>query len=1223
MSRALLVLSLAVFLLLTSGGVSRGNDWQVMRFGDRPRGIWAGSPTDLFVVGEYGSIQRYDGATWTTMLPGVPDNSVYQGLYSVWGASSGDVYAVGEQGRILRYQSQDWTPMTSGTGSTLYAIWGGSPSSIFTVGADGAILHFDGSQWTQMASGTTNHLGAVWGSSPNDVFAAGAGGTILHYDGSHWATMSSGTTETFTAIWGSSSNNVFAVGTSGCICHYDGTTWTIMESGTTENLSGIWGSSANDVLAVGWDGQILRCTGSTWTPQATDLGNLTGIGGVSSSDIFVLSYSGAILRSAGPGWAPMASSTPTLKGIWGSAASDVFVGGDNGVILRYHQSAWLPSVSLDCAFTGIWGSPPGDVLAVGRNGSIFRDAGLGWVPIDGETYDLNAIWGSSQDDAFAVGLNGTILHYDRTAVAPMNSGTTSHLFGVWGASANDVFAVGGGGTIVHYDGASWAAMASGTSFSLLGIWGSSPDDVFAVGECATILHYDGSAWSTVTSDPQSSWHLEGIWGSSANDVFVVGWEGTILHYDGADWSWMDSGTQDPLKGVWGSSPTDVFVVGGLGLVLHYAGSSPASIVQLGPAVSGGPESATPAAIEVTLSEAWDQPVTVSYTTENGTAMAGVDYEASTGTLTFAPGVTTLTISVPIIDDSAPELNETFTVTLFAPTGGAILGSQSSVTVTILDDDPLPRVQFARSASSGPESATAATIDVSLSAPSIRPVTVQFATVNGTATAPADYAATSGILTFDTGVTNRTITLPIIDDAVKESNETFKVVLSKPAGATLGGRTTHTFTITNDDPHGLIQLSSAAYFAGEAGPKVTITVTRIGGGRGAVGVSYATSNGTAKAGRDYAARTGKLAWPDGDVAEKTFEVPITSDALDEPDETFFVKLSTPTGGAALGSPRSGTVTIADSDPAPAVGFSQVASSGAEAQTARLGVSLSAPSGKTITVEYAVLNGTALVGADYSAKTTTVKFAWDPSPDAELAGYRLYHGTTTEGLFALQETVGKVTTAKVTGVPNGPHCWRLTACDFGGHESGFSNTICLQAAMVGTLTFSPGQMSKTISVPIVNDAALEPTESFTVTLANPVNATLGATKTHTYTIVDDDAGVIQLSAAAYSVWEAGQRVTITAKRTGGSRGAVSASFTILDGTATAGSDYTLPAIPWTLTWGDGDKGNKTIAVPIPDDPFDEPKETFTVTLSAPTGGALLGSPSAAIVTIIDNDPAPAGL
>jgi hypothetical protein len=100
---------------------------------------------------------------------------------------------------------------------------------------------------------------------------------------------------------------------------------------------------------------------------------------------------------------------------------------------------------------------------------------------------------------------------------------------------------------------------------------------------------------------------------------------------------------------------------------------------------------------------------------------------------------------------------------------------------------------------------------------------------------------------------------------------------------------------------------------ENGGSILITVTRTGGSSGAVGVSYATSNGTAIAGSDYTATSGTLNWTNGDNSNKTFSVPVLDDSTYEGNETVNLAISNPTGGATLGSPSTAVLTILDDDP----------------------------------------------------------------------------------------------------------------------------------------------------------------------------------------------------------------------------------------------------------------------------------------------------------------------
>ena len=196
------------------------------------------------------------------------------------------------------------------------------------------------------------------------------------------------------------------------------------------------------------------------------------------------------------------------------------------------------------------------------------------------------------------------------------------------------------------------------------------------------------------------------------------------------------------------------------------------------------------------------------------------------------------------------------------------------------------------------------------------VSISYATSPGTAASPADFAAAAGALNWaDQDGASKSFQVTIVNDTLDEPDETFGVALSNPqGGAELGAPTTASVTILDDDvpAPGTIQLSATAYSVNENGGTVTITATRTGGGDGAVSVSYATTDGSAASPADFAAAAGTLNWADGDTASKSFQVTIVNDFLDESDETFTATLSTPMGGAALGSPATATVTIVDDD-----------------------------------------------------------------------------------------------------------------------------------------------------------------------------------------------------------------------------------------------------------------------------------------------------------------------
>ncbi len=256
-----------------------------------------------------------------------------------------------------------------------------------------------------------------------------------------------------------------------------------------------------------------------------------------------------------------------------------------------------------------------------------------------------------------------------------------------------------------------------------------------------------------------------------------------------------------------------------------------------------------------------------------------------------------------------------------------------------------------------------------------PVTVSYATADGTAQAPGDYFIATGTLTFVPGQTTNTISVAVNGDTISEPDETFFVNLSSPTNATIA-KAQGLGTILNDDQPNSTQLqfNSATYSVNEGGGTATISLTRTGGSSGAVSVQYATSNGSATAGQDYTATSGTLTWADGDSSPRSFTVPITDDTLNEANETVNVALSNPGGGATLGSPSTAVLTIVDDDPAPSLSINDVsqAEGNSSTTTFSFSVTLSAASGQPVTADYATVAGTATLGNDFQPASGTLTF-----------------------------------------------------------------------------------------------------------------------------------------------------------------------------------------------------------------------------------------------------------
>ena len=209
------------------------------------------------------------------------------------------------------------------------------------------------------------------------------------------------------------------------------------------------------------------------------------------------------------------------------------------------------------------------------------------------------------------------------------------------------------------------------------------------------------------------------------------------------------------------------------------------------------EDAGNAVFTMQLNRIDDEDVTVSYrTTGGGTATAGSDYTAVDSTVTFPAGTRTMTVSVPIIDDSTDESSETVVLELYSSSSNSNfafvgVGDDRTGTVTIIDNDETPELSISDAQAS--ESSGSMTFLVSLDRASDQDITVDYATSDGTgsdaATAPADYTATSGTLTFTAGDVNASFTVDLEDDGVDESKEQFTATLSNnSSGATISDAT---------------------------------------------------------------------------------------------------------------------------------------------------------------------------------------------------------------------------------------------------------------------------------------------------------------------------------------------------------------------------------------------------------------------------------------------------
>ena len=511
---------------------------------------------------------------------------------------------------------------------------------------------------------------------------------------------------------------------------------------------------------------------------------------------------------------------------------------------------------------------------------------------------------------------------------------------------------------------------------------------------------------------------------------------------------------------------------------------------------------------VNLSHASSSAVTVQYTTSHGTATAGDYTAAANRTLTLGTGSTSATLTIATTEDTDDEPDETFTVTLATPSSNAALGARRTATGTIVDDDLSADATLSALALTdthgNPIDLTPATFDpgtfayAASVASGVTSVTVTPAAGNGNAAVaymPSvdsesgseghQVALSVGVnaieveVTAEDGNTTRTYTVTVtralgqvaqmfltvgagqlqVDwravtgaDGYKvqwrSGGETFADAADEGREAVIASGTTTTRTITgltNGTEYTVRVLATKAGLAdGPASAEMTetpalpaltiedatategagveFTVTLSRAAAGAVTVQYTTSGGTATAGTDYTAASGRTLTLGAGSTQGTFTIATTPDATDENDETFTVTLASPSTNAKLGTAKTATGTIVDDDGTPTVSIENAEAE--EGEGVEFTVNLSHASAGAVTVQYTTSGGTAS-SSDYTAAASR------------------------------------------------------------------------------TLSITAGETSATLTIATTEDTDDEEDETFTVTLATPSsNAALGARRTATGTIVDDD-------------------------------------------------------------------------------------------------------------------------
>ena len=410
----------------------------------------------------------------------------------------------------------------------------------------------------------------------------------------------------------------------------------------------------------------------------------------------------------------------------------------------------------------------------------------------------------------------------------------------------------------------------------------------------------------------------------------------------------------------------------------------------------GDEGVTMMVFTVTMSALLPFDLTVDYTTSDGStgdpATAGDDYEATFGTLTFAAGETVKTIEVPIFGDTVDEPYETLDLTLsnvlrvldpeLPPPNPADPPLPVPTLVkdigigTIQDDEPFLSIGDIV-VSEGDAGTTLIDFVITLSSPATEPVTVEYATVNGTASVVLDFIGQRNSVTFDVDDLEQTIQIEIVGDLLAEPDEYFFIQLVSSTGAAIeADQSQGMITILNETdvapPTPTVSISDAyGVIEGAAGAALNFTIVLSTASLENVRVRYTITGGTATPDIDYVSLPSQVVIIPAGQTSYIVSVPVTNDLLPEANETVIVTLTDPL--LAIPGDMVATGIIVEDEAPPTITIADMFMTEGNVYNNMMvfTVSLSEPSGQVVTVNYTTLSGTANA-ADHEPGVGTLVF-----------------------------------------------------------------------------------------------------------------------------------------------------------------------------------------------------------------------------------------------------------
>ena len=631
------------------------------------------------------------------------------------------------------------------------------------------------------------------------------------------------------------------------------------------------------------------------------------------------------------------------------------------------------------------------------------------------------------------------------------------------------------------------------------------------------------------------------------------------------------------------------------------------------------------------------PVTVDYVTNDGsaTALAG-DYTTTDGTLTFAPGTTSQTVSVPISTQLSGAATKYFYISLSSPSPGAILERNTGYGYIAGPSTGYHQLSVGDAGLVRPTSGTGAmAFTVTLAPAATSTVTVHYATSDGSATAPGDYTAASGTLTFTAGQTTQTATVNVVGNTTTFSDKYFSLGLSAATGATIE-RSSSYGEISNGNVDPVLSVDSLTVAKPASGTvKAAFTLHLSAASPNPVTVTAQTSDGSATAaGGNYVASNGPVTIAAGQTSA-TVNVTVNGNTTAGGTLYFYLNLSAPTNAVLAGN-NSGTAYIENPNQNPTLSVNNVAVYAPLTGTATTSftVKLSSASTQTVTVNYATSDGSATVAnGDYVAASGSLSFApgtVSKTVAVTINGTALVHASRYFYLSISTATNATIVSSSGTGTilddavqpyvsANNPSvaagATSTTLNYTVSLTSATTNTVTVHyatqdgsavagsqyTAVSGTLTFAPGVVTQTVPVTVLPDTVKASDRYFYLNLTTPTNALVASPAYGTgeilNTAVNPGLTIGDVSIARPTSGTASEAFTITLAPA--SPNTVTVNYATADGSAHAPTDYT--ATSGSATFAPGTT-TQTVTVPITSNAANTTDLYYTMNLSAAVNAQL---------------------